>query len=183
VTKSIPSLFKDLLGFELTPETSREHLVSLARQHKIEMSTSDTWDDVYFRIFLEKIEPTFKNYPALIIMDYPPSMAALAKINDRGFADRMELYIAGIEIANAFNELTNATEQRKRFISQQGERAERGKVQLPIDENFMRGLEGFMPPSGGIALGLDRLFMAIYGLKTIQETRAFPMRDELKGFK
>ena len=180
--KSVSELFSEHLDFELTPQTCGDDLLELAKAHNLGVSDNESWNDLYHYLYVQKIEPHLRQYEALILYNYPPSQAALAKLTKEGWADRFELYIDGVEIANAFNELTNPEEQLERFKRQQAERKKLGKEVLPIDENFIRDLQKGMPPSGGIALGLDRLFMKVYGVKSIQEIRAFPMNDVLKGF-
>lgn len=130
------------------------------------------WNDLYHLIWVSKIEPTLPQSPFLLC-DYPTSQAALARINAHGWADRFEFYWQGYEIANAFHELNDPNEQRTRFERDQKKRIAYGRTPLEIDEQFMTALKHGLPPSGGIALGLDRLFMAFMGIKKISEARAF----------
>jgi lysyl-tRNA synthetase class 2 len=169
----ISFLFEKHLGFKLTPTTTRNELVELCRSAKVDWSETDSFDDLFHRLMFERIEPKIDPDIPTIVIEYPPSQAALARLNDAGWADRFELYWKGLEIANAFHELNDPSEQRRRFERDQKLRVENGKTPLEIDENFMRALESGMPPSAGIALGLDRLFMAIYGIKQIENARLF----------
>ncbi len=162
-------------GFELTPQTSALDLRELATLNDVEWSLSDSFDDLFFRLFLEKIEPTLGMNGPLLVSDYPPSQAALSRIGAHGFAERFEIYWRGLEIANAFHELNDPAENEKRFAGDALKKYELGQVPVPRDENLMRALKTGMPPSGGIALGVDRLFMALFGLETIAQTRAFPL--------
>ncbi|RYZ73086.1 MAG: EF-P lysine aminoacylase GenX, partial [Proteobacteria bacterium] len=123
-----------------------------------------TWDDLYFLIWLNDVEPNLPKDRPLIIYHYPPSQAALAvtEIGDDGnrWAKRFEFYIAGIELGNAFEELTDPIEQRARFENDQKVRRETyGDTYpvSPIDEDFLNALAEGMPPSGGIAVGVDRM--------------------------
>jgi lysyl-tRNA synthetase class 2 len=104
-------------------------------------------------------------------------MAALSRLKPGmpHLAERFELYIGGIELANAFSELNDPNEQRRRFEGEQETRALLGKPVYPIDENFLRALEK-MPPSAGIALGVDRLTMLFCDAASIEEVIAFPYR-------
>jgi elongation factor P--(R)-beta-lysine ligase len=163
-------------GFQLKPETSREELIQLAKKNQILVSDSDSWDDVFFRLFLEKIEATLGANGPLLVRDYPPKQAALARIGANGFADRFEVYWGGLELANAFHELNDPAENEARFREDHERKKELGKPAVPVDEELVRALYYGLPPSGGIALGLDRLFMAIFDIPTIAETRAFPER-------
>ena len=111
-----------------------------------------------------------------MLTDYPAPMAALSKLKqDRPeIAERFELYISGVELANAFTELNDPAEQRARLMAEEQERLQNGNPTYGIDEEFLAALEAGMPPAGGIALGLDRLLMLITGSRTIQEVLAFP---------
>lgn len=128
-----------------------------------------------------EIEPNLPKDKAVFLTGYPASEAALARVTDDGKADRFELYWKGLEIANAFHELNDPAEQRRRHLADQKYRQENGLQEYPLDENFLGGLEQGMPPSGGIALGLDRLFMALYDVPSIQEMRLFPITHQLRG--
>lgn len=175
--QTVASFFKERLGFNLRPQTSREELLDLARRLELISGGSQEsldWNDLYHLIWISKIEPHLPQ-SAFLLCDYPPSQAALACLTADGWADRFEFYWRGVEIANAFHELTDPAEQRRRFERDQKKRLEYGRTPLEIDEDFMRALEYGLPPSGGIALGLDRLFMVMAGLPDLKSTRAFPL--------
>jgi lysyl-tRNA synthetase class 2 len=107
------------------------------------------------------------------VYDYPASQAALARVHGR-VAARFEAYLDGIELANGFHELTDAKEQRKRFETDNADRARRGLPQMPFDEYFLAALEHGLPECAGVALGFDRLTMCAIGAKHIDEVLAFP---------
>ena len=111
------------------------------------------------------------------IRDYPPSQAALARLRPgpEPVAERFELYLEGVELANGFAELTDAAEQRRRFEQDQARRREQGLPVPPLDEAFLGALAGGMPEAAGVALGLDRLLMAITGASHIDQVLAFPI--------
>lgn len=182
-TTSMKELFQKYLDFKLTPVTTREDMANLCREKGLDFNedgqSRDDWNELFHRIFIEKIEPMIGLDCPEIVCDFPPSMAALARLTPEGFADRFELFWRGSEIANAFHELNDPVEQRSRFENEIIERRRKGKTALIIDENFMRALEAGLPPSGGIALGLDRLFMAIHGVSEIGNSRAFAIRHQL----
>lgn len=119
-----------------------------------------------------KIEP---NMPegAVFLMDYPKEAASLSRIkaDDPRVAERWELYVGGMELANAFSELTDPIEQRRRFEAARSERRLLGEADYPLDEEFLDCLSR-MPPSGGVALGVDRLVMLATGLNDISQVRA-----------
>jgi len=123
------------------------------------------------------IEPDLGKNCAEFIVDYPPKRAALAKIrkNSKGqeVACRFELYINGIELCNGYEELTDAKEQRKRFLEDIEQRKNMGKPIPKIDENFLTALEKGMPECSGVALGLDRLYMLTLGKNDIGDVLLF----------
>lgn len=130
----------------------------------------------YHHVFLNAVEPHLGKEAPTILYDYPAEMAALSKLktSDRRFAERFELYVGGIEIANAFTELTDAEEQRGRFEEENTLREKLGKDTQGLDEDFLSALEEGMPESGGIALGVDRLVMSLLGESDIRRVIAFP---------
>jgi lysyl-tRNA synthetase class 2 len=138
-----------------------------------------TWEQGYHQIFLNEIEPQLGRSVPTILFDYPASMAALArrKADDPRYAERFEFYIAGVELGNAFSELTDANEQQARLAAERAERAALGKTMYDIDADFLRALRVGMPPSAGIAVGVDRLVMLFAGVATIQETLWFPASE------
>jgi elongation factor P--(R)-beta-lysine ligase len=139
-----------------------------------------TWEQGYHQIFLNEIEPHLGQLRPTILYDYPASMAALArrKPDDPRYAERFEVYVAGIELGNAFSELTDADEQLARLRAERAERAALGKTLYEIDADFIDALRAGMPPSAGIAVGVDRLVMLFAGAASIQGTLWFPA-DEL----
>lgn len=165
-------------GFELSSGTTRDELRALAARAQVRLADSDTWDEIFFRIFLEKIEGSIADLMVtdgpVLIHGYPPSQAALARIGADGFADRFEVYWRGFELANAFHELNDSVENEARFAEDAAKKHDLGKPAVPLDEGFLAALRFGLPPSGGIALGLDRLFMALFEIDQIAATRAFP---------
>jgi elongation factor P--(R)-beta-lysine ligase len=129
-------------------------------------------------IMVERIEPRLGLSRPTFIYDYPACCGALARLkpDDPGLAERFELYIGGLEIANAFSELTDAPEQRVRFAAEAAERAKLGKAPYPVAEKFLQAL-AVMPQAAGIALGLDRLVMVLLDAETIDEVVAFTPED------
>ena len=136
------------------------------------------YDEDRFDIDLvEKVEPAIREMGgAVVLKDYPAEAAALArrKPGNPEVAERWELYIDGIELANAYSELTDPAEQRRRFEACAAQRAAMGKAVYPIDEDFLQALEK-MPPSGGVALGIDRLLMLMAGADSLDAV--LPFRD------
>ena len=126
------------------------------------------------QIMVEEIEPQLGVKTPTFLYDYPASLAALARLKPGcpSIAERFEIYVGGIELANGFSELNDAHEQRKRFENELKQRALSGKRVSPMPERFLKALRN-MPEAAGIALGLDRLVMIFSGAGTIDEVVAF----------
>lgn len=140
---------------------------------------NDSPDLAFFKVFLDGVERHLGTQKPAILCDYPAPMAALAKrkASAPDLAERFEIYIAGVELGNAFTELNDPDEQRQRLTEEAAQRIREGNPAHPIDERFLSALECGMPPSGGIALGVDRLVMLLTGASSIREVVAFPFCD------
>jgi elongation factor P--(R)-beta-lysine ligase len=155
----------------------RDRLAAEARRIGIEPHPGDDWETLYFRVFLDRIEPCLGIGAPGVLYDFPASMAALARRDpsDPRVAQRFELYVCGLELANAFGELTDPAEQRARFRADQARKQALYGETYPIDEDFLTALEVGMPPSAGIALGFDRLVMLATGAADIEEVLWAPV--------
>ncbi len=153
--------------------TKHADAASFAKAAAVRARDDDTWDDVFFRIFLDRVEP--KLLRPTFITEYPASMASLARV--RGdVAERVELYARGVELANGFSELNDAAEQRRRFEDEQRQRRAAGRPAFPIDERFLEAV-GRMPQCSGIAVGVDRVLMLLVGAASIADVLLFPAKD------
>lgn len=171
---TIRQLFVKHLNFDLNPHVTRNELQSLCLQNGFQVRDNYTVDDLFFLLMLEKIEPELPRDSLVFVEKYPPFQAALARKDHQGWAERFEVYWKGMEIANAFDELNNPFEQRTR--AQEDLQKREGRTPIALDEEFLLALESGMPPSAGIALGLERLFMCLSGIQKIEELRLFPVR-------
>ena len=155
-----------------------ERLAAAARHLGLAPHPGDDWEALYFRIFLERIEPVLGLGAPTILYDYPLSMAALSRPSptDRRLAERFEVYVCGLELANAFGELTDAAEQRRRFVADQAKKRALYGETYPIDEDFLAALDHGLPPCAGIALGFDRLVMLLTGAEDIEDVLWAPVR-------
>ena len=141
---------------------------------------ADAYDEDRFNLDLvEKVEPNLPRDVPVALVEYPAAAAALArrKPSDPRVAERWELYVAGLELANAYTELTDAAEQRARFAACAEARRRLGKGVYPLDEEFLAELPR-MPPAGGIALGVDRLAMLLADAPDIGGVMAF--REDIR---
>ncbi len=172
---SMRELWQHYIGVNLDDYLEKDAMFHLSQERGHTPSKDEGYEDVFYRIFLNEIEPKLTNRGALIIHHYPALMAALSKLSEiyPGYAERVEVYIHGIEIANGFSELTDPDEQLRRLEEEQKQRKKLGKKVCPIDMDFIEGVK-HMPPSAGIALGIDRLFMALTGCKNIDDVIALP---------
>ncbi len=168
----------DLLDCQGDPRRLRE--AARARGYDVGPE-GESFDDAFFRIFLAAIEPGLGLPRPTYLVDWPAPMAALSKVkgDDPRVAERFELYVAGLELANGFTELNDATEQRRRLVLEQGERRRLGRPVHPLDERFLEAV-GRMPDAGGVALGLDRLLMLLVGAESISEVLLFPASELLE---
>ncbi len=146
---------------------------NVAEKIDVRVCDIDLWDDVFHAIMAEKIEPYLGTGSATILYDYPISMAALScpKKNDPRFAERFELYVCGVELANAFSELTDVKEQRKRYEAEMDLKKKIYGEIYPPDEEFFKALEYGLPECAGIALGVDRLVMLACGVNDIKSVQ------------
>ena len=132
-------------------------------------------DDRLDLLLTHRIQPAFPAGRITVVYDYPASQCALAKVraDDPPVAERFELYVGQHEVANGYHELTDAAEQRARFERDNARRRSRGLAEMPLDENLLTALKG-LPDCAGVALGVERLLMAMTGSEDIRNMIAFP---------
>lgn len=161
----------DLLAtVDTSGDTDRDSLAAQARAAGIRVADNDAWEDVFSRVLVERIEPHLGAGRPTILCEYPVSEAALARPSPRDprVAERFELYACGVELANAFGELTDAEEQRRRFGLEMDRMEAIYGTRYPVDETFLAAL-AHMPPASGAALGFDRLVMLATGASRIED--------------
>ena len=148
----------------------------------IRLVADDSWSDIFSRVLSERVEPHLGRGRATILCEYPISEAALArpKPDDPRVAERFELYACGVELANAFGELTDPAEQRRRFEADMDEKERIYGERYPIDADFLEAL-ALMPASSGIALGFDRLVMLCVGARRIEDVLWTPVAEPGRG--
>ena len=159
-----------------TPNAAR--LAAAASASGVRVADDDTWEDTFSRVLVAKIEPHLGNGRASILEQYPAQLAALARPNvaDPRVADRFELYACGVELANAFGELTDPAAQLARLQAEMDEKQRRYGERYPIDADFIAALAE-MPAAAGAALGVDRLVMLATGAARIDEVLWAPLSD------
>lgn len=166
---TIQEIFLRELKIDILDFLDKKDLIELIKTKFTDIplpSNECSWDDYYFLLFLNKIEPKLENGKAIILYDFPAPLAALSKIKstDERVCERFELYINGVEICNTFSELTDLKEQRRRFEAQNQEMLDLYHYQLPEPEQFYDSLSTGLPKCSGNALGIERLLMSLLEL-------------------
>jgi elongation factor P--(R)-beta-lysine ligase len=165
-------------GIDIFTHADGVSLKRAAKEAGIHVGDSTEFDDVFFHIFLERVERQLGFGRPTYLIEYPASMASLSRLKpgDPRVAERVELYANGVELANGFSELIDPVEQRKRLVEEQALRRSLGRPVFDLDEKFLEALPK-MPPSGGIAVGLDRVLMLLLGVNEIADVLLFPAKD------
>jgi lysyl-tRNA synthetase class 2 len=166
VSMTIEEVFMEYCGFNIHDFTVAKELKEKIRKDFPDVPVPDSelsWDDYYFLLFLNKIEPHLKKHPFLFLYEYPAKLAALSVIkeNKPKVCERFELYLRGVEIGNAFRELTDFNQQKKRFDKQMQEKIELYDYKLNTPTEFYETLQRGLPESSGIAVGVERLFASL----------------------
>lgn len=177
---SVPEAFERYAQISLEELLDEQLLLKVAAKKGYQIAESTTWEEVYNQIFLNEIDPKLAEFNTPVILyDYPVSQAALSrrKDSDPRLAERFEFYLAGIELGNAFSELIDPQEQQKRLKEDLKFRKEIGRKSYDLDEDFIDALKEGLPPTGGIAVGVDRLIMLLADVPSIHDTMFFPVHD------
>lgn len=157
---------------------TRDAMAQACAARGLTVTPHDRWDDLFFKIHLTDVEPQLGRARPTFLLEWPAQLAALARRmpGDARYAERVELYIGGLELANGFSELTDSAEQRARFLEDQESRRRSGRSVYPLDEEFLAALDR-MPPTSGIALGVDRLVMLLLDASAIEDVRLLTARS------
>ena len=184
---SVDCAFKEFCGMDLFSTASNPlepDVIALRKESKrigICAHPDDRWEEIFFRIFFDRIEPNLGIGVPTVLYDWPISMASLARQNpkDPRLAERFEVFICGMEIANGFGELTDLVEHRRRFKNDIALKDKLYGQTYPVDEEFIKALSFGMPNSSGIALGFDRLVMLCTGAEKIEDVLWAPLAKVL----
>jgi elongation factor P--(R)-beta-lysine ligase len=168
----------DLLATISNGAGDRAALAAAAKE-RVRVAEDDNWSDIFSKVLVEHVEPNLGQGRLTVLFEYPSPEAALAraKAGDPRVAERFEVYACGVELANGFGELTDATEQRHRFTAAMDEKARRYGERYPLDEEFIAAV-GRMPEASGVALGFDRLVMLASGAARIDQVVWTPPAGE-----
>jgi len=181
---SVVEAFQAFAGIDLFDtmnadgETDADALAAQMRAGGLEVPADYTWSYLFSRILVEKVEPSLGLGRLTVLDRYPAAEAALARraVDDRRVSERFELYACGVELANGFGELTDADEQRRRFIGEMAEKERLYGERYPLDEDFLAAL-ALMPAASGVALGFDRLVMLATAAPRIEAVLWAPVAE------
>ncbi len=175
---SVAEAFEKYVGIDAYTLLDEEKLKKVAAEKGYQVLPATTWEQAYNQLMLNLIEPHLGEEKPMFLYDYPASQAALArpKASDPRFAERFEWYLGTLELGNAFSELTDSVEQEKRFTSELAERAKMGKTPYDLDRDYLESLKS-LPPTGGIAVGVDRLVMLMADVADLRDVTFFPVAD------
>jgi lysyl-tRNA synthetase class 2 len=180
---SVVEAFKSFAQIDLRPtltdplQPDRVLFAHMARDIGVRVLDEDSWDVIFDRILLEKIEPNLGIGSGVVLHDYPLPLAALARqsISDPCLSERFEVYLCGVELANGFGELIDFSEQSERFKADLSKRHSLGKELYPVDQDFLAALESGMPDASGAAMGFDRLMMLLSSAASLEEVVLSPV--------
>ncbi|MEK7643978.1 MAG: EF-P lysine aminoacylase EpmA [Patescibacteria group bacterium] len=171
-------LWKKFVGVNLDEYLTKEKMFGLCVSRGYKPEQSEEYEDLFSRIFIDEVEPYLGKEKPLIVHHYPMSMAALSRQSqaDSGYAERFEVYIDGLELANAYCEITDADVIEERLKTEKIKRAELGRDVFEVDREFVEAVR-CMPESAGISLGIDRLVQLFTGCKNIDDVLVLPMSE------
>ncbi len=166
--REIGDLFRELLG---VPMHERDALFRALSGKGLRPAADESWEDLFFRACLEVIDPALRDAGPLFLTGYPASLAAMAKrrAEDPALAERFEGFLAGVELVNGYEELTDPEEQEERLRDLAARHARRTGRTLPVDPGFLDALRAGLPPCSGAALGVDRLMMLLLDGESIAD--------------
>jgi elongation factor P--(R)-beta-lysine ligase len=168
---SMAELFRQKINLQLHPETSRQELLEVLQKHNLHWGEGDDWDDLFFRLYIEFIEPTLGAEGPQAVYNFPFSQGSLSRKTQDGWADRFEIYWEGLELANAYQEQNDPAQMQSRYDSEIEKRKNAHKTPHPQDSEFLSKMREGFPPCAGIALGLERLWMVLNQIPSIQSLR------------
>ncbi len=183
--KSMREVWQEFLSIELNDYLELDKLSELAHDRGYGVDKADAYEDVFYKLFLNEIEPKLALEKPLFIYDFPAQMTSLSRLceHDGRYAERFELYIGGLEVANAFGELTDAKEQQEKLEADKVKRGDLGKEMWPVDPDFIGALAalpgGALAQVGGIAMGIDRMVLLFTGARDLNETIFQSIKDQV----
>ena len=165
------------VNFDEFLDAKKARVIAREKGYRVEKNT--TWEELYNQIFLNEVEPLLGQGKPTILYEFPAAVAALSKKKpgDPRFCERFEFYIAGLELGDAYGELTDPVEIEERFNEQMKEIKRLGKTSYEYDHDFIEALKVGLPTCSGIAVGIDRLVMLLADVIDIADIMFFPVRE------
>lgn len=179
--QNMKEVWQDFIGVNLDDYLELNKMQELAKSKGYQVSENDTYEDLFYKIFLNEIEPNLGSGKPIFVYDYPAQMTSLSRLceYDSRYAERFELYIGGLELANAFGELTDAKVQKDKLEEDMAKRKALGKETWPVDPDFISALGSGIGSAGGIAMGVDRMVLLFTETKDLNETIFQSVKDQL----
>ncbi len=176
---SVADAFQKYAGIDTETMLDEEKLKAIGKQKGYQVTDKTTWEEIWNQIIANEVEPQLGKSAPTILYDYPVAQAALSKkkVDDPRFAERFEVFMAGLELGNCFSELTDWKEQESRCLADLAERKNLGRTEFPMDTDFIEALKMGMPETGGIAVGVDRLVALFADTPDIADTLFFPVAE------
>lgn len=177
--KTIQELFKEKINIDFNQCLGLNGFKKELKRRGLTFHPDDDWETLFYRIFIDHIDPDLGIPKPIFIRDYPMQLSLMAKSkeNNPNYCERIELYIGGLEIANGYTELTDPDEQVQRFRHEQIQKKHAGFGHYTIDKPLLSALKLGIPQSAGIALGVDRLIMFLLNKEHIQDVLLFPFHQ------
>jgi elongation factor P--beta-lysine ligase len=177
---SVAEALKEKCSINLEDIQELKDFKKVARQKGYNISDEDDWEIIFELIFAQEIEPLLNPNKPTFVYDYPKQLCPLTRLNNNNplVAQKVELYIAGKEIANGYTELTDGFEQEKNFRFEQAERAKIGKEPIAFDDELVEALKSGLPEVAGIGMGIDRIAMIFANAKSIADINYFPASED-----
>lgn len=142
----------------------------------VSIDKNDTWNDIFFKLYLQEVEPTIIDDRPYFVIDWPSSISSMAKPKEKNKVERFELYIKGLEIANGYTELMDSKELKKRFKQDNITRKKLKKELFLYDGEFFKAIDELSGDYAGVSIGIDRLLMALTGEKSLEHLLPFRLK-------
>ncbi len=175
---SVAEAFEKYAGIDTETMLDETKLKAAGKRKGYQVTDATTWEEIWNQIIANEVEPRLGKNGPTILYDYPIAQAALARpAHDPRFAERFEVFMAGLELGNCFSELTDWREQERRCLEDLAARKALGRTEFPMDTDFIEALKMGMPETGGIAVGVDRLVALFADSPDIADTLFFPVGE------
>ena len=176
---SVPDLVKKYLEAELSEIQNKQKLLQLAKSKGYKVDKNDDWISLFELLFTAEIEDNFSKTKPTFVYNYPKQMCPLTKVNEENplVSEKVELYLAGKEIANGYSELSDWEAQEKNFLEEQASRKELGLKEIKMDTDLVEAIKSGIPKVAGIGMGLDRVAMILANADSIADINYFPASE------